>query len=984
MTVKKKSSREKKLNDSTSNSDKSSQKSNTFPVVAIGASAGGLEAFEKFFTHLSKNTGMAYVVITHLDRDHISILPELIRKYTSLSVVAIKSGMTIKRDTVYIIPPKKNITIQHGILNLVEQAEPHYKNLPVSFFFDSLAKDKGENAIAIILSGSGSDGALGLQKIKEYGGLSIAQDPLTAGFDSMPRNAINTGLVDYVMEAEAIPQQLTKFVNYGKITEGKISPELQQILVLLRVHTGHDFSNYKLNTVCRRVEKQMYGHSIETLSDYVRFLRANPYEIDNLFKDLLIGVTRFFRDADAFDVLKYKVLPLLLKDKPKNYVIRVWVPACSTGEEAYSIAIVLRECMDEMKKYFNVQIFATDIDSTALEIARGGFYPEAISVDVSTERLKRFFIKDSNQYKIKKDIRNTVIFGAQNIVKDPPFTRLDLICCRNLLIYFTAHLQKKILPLFHYSLKPKGILFLGTSEATTGFTDYFQLIAKKWKIFERKSDVSMPHPLMGFDEMPRIYDGSALPIMEQKIIEKKAEFNQSIQTFILDHYMSPYMVINTKGDIIYSHANARYYLHVSKKKNNLNISEHTYREIKMILIPGIRRIELIKKEIVYKNLKIKIGNKKSIINLHMIPITHVKSMRDLILVIFKDADTDKPTESKQNKSSLKKTNIILEEVVQELQYTKENLQATIEELEAGNEELQSANEELQSTNEEIETSKEELQALNEELIIVNTELQNTIDKLTSVNDDINNLFNSTEIAAFFLDNDLKIKRFTPKAQEFIHLIQADIGRPFSHFSSTIKCENLVENAEEVLKTLHQKNYEVESKDNRWYHVRILPYRTLSNMIDGVVITLAEVTKFKEYENKLTRLNHALQDSLTYSEGIINTLREPLLVLNKDMEIISANRSFCKIYKLKESEITGKFLYEIDNKQWDIPELRKLLTKIILDKSFFENYQLNHTFHDGAHKKFLLNARIIHQQKSGEDLIFLVMEYQQCEKTSSMN
>lgn len=923
---------------------------------------------------------LAYVVITHLDRDHISILPDLIKKYTPLPVVAIKENTQVRPGNIYVIPPKKNIVIKNGILNLVKQAEPHYKNFPINFFFHSLAEERGQNAIAIILSGSGSDGTLGLRDIKEYGGLTIVQDPSTASFDSMPRNAISTGLVDYIMPAEDIPLQLDKYLNYERRVEDKVSPALQQILIMLRTHTGHDFSHYKINTIGRRIEKQMHSHHIKNHTEYVRFLRTNTNELDNLFKDLLIGVTRFFRDAEAFAVLKTKLAALLMKKNPKDYGFRVWIPACSTGEEAYSIAIILSECMSEIKKYFTIQIFATDIDLSALEIARRGIYPETISVDVSPDRLKRFFTKEKDHYKIKKEIRSMAIFGGQNIIKDPPFTKLDLISCRNLLIYLNTHLQKKILPLFHCSLKPKGILFLGTSEATAGFTDHFQLIAKKWKIFERKGDVSSSHALLGFDNMSHINDYMPLPPIEQKNMDDKLDFNQAIETYLLDHYILPCIVINNKGDILFSHSSAGDYLRTSEKKNNVNVSDSMYPEIKMALIPAIRRIQLSKKAITYNNIKVKISSKISLINLHVTPITHVAALRGLILVSFEDAMVNKEKKAIRSKASLKMTNVKLGEVLQELQYTKENLQATIEELEAGNEELQSSNEELQSTNEEIETSKEELQSLNEELIIVNTELQSMIDKLATANDDMSNLFNSTEIAAFFLDNELRIKRFTPKAQEFIHLIQADIGRSFSHFSSTIKCEKLVENAKEVLKTLHQKNYEVESKDNRWYHIRILPYRTLGNLIDGVVITLSDITQFKEYENKLSELNNVLQEALTYTENIVDTVREPLLVLSDDLKIISANRSFYNTFKINESETIGKYIYDLNDKQWDIPQLRKYLKKVNVKNQMLENFLLEHDFPKVGYKRFMLNIRKIDNLKSKTNLILLAMGHCDAEKT----
>lgn len=718
----------------------------------------------------------------------------------------------------------------------------------------------------------------------------------------------------------------------------------------------------------------MHKHHIKTLADYVQFLRLNVHEVDNLLKDLLIGVTHFFRDTEAFDLLRYKIFPKFIKNKPADYCIRIWVPGCSTGEEAYSIAMLLHECLCETGKNINFQVFATDIDLNALDIARSGIYPEKISEDINPERLRRFFVKHLNHYKIKKEIRGKVVFGEQNIIKDPPFTKVDLICCRNLLIYLNTQIQKKILPLFHYSLKSKGVLFLGMTEATTGFGDYFQAISNKYKIFERKDVASNSKTLLNFDIVHHSHHTPSLN-SEYEAVNKASNHAEILNNYILNNHVPPFLIVNKHGDIIFSNDHAEQYMRVSKnKKYHFRSLNNACPEIKMALIPILQKVIINEKTVIFENLKVKLPKKMVMINLKVISLAHINALRSLILVIFENTALHKIKELSYGKSS-KKSNVRLGEVIQELQTTKENLQATIEELETGNEELQSANEELQSTNEEIETSKEELQSLNEELIIVNTELQGMIDQLATVNDDINNLFNSTEIAAFFLDNNLLIKRFTPKAQEVMHLIPADIGRPFSHFASTLKYENLMEYASDVLKTLHQKKYEVQSKDDRWYQIRILPYRTLTNVIDGVIITLTDITKFKEYEALLSKTNYALQDSLSFAENVINTVREPLLVLSSDLNIISANRSFYKIFKLdknNESNVIGKFIYEISDKQFDIAELRELLTNVLTKNQIFEDFHLSYNFKKIGHKEFLLNARKIHSHNDNSDLILLTL------------
>lgn len=948
-------------------------KNDKLTIVAIGASAGGLRAFEKFFTHLPK-IGMAYVIITHLARDHESMLPEIIKKYTSLSVQQIKDGMTVKPDTIYVTPVGKNISIQKGILYLIEQSEPHYTNLPITSFFRSLAEDKSENMIAVILSGTGSDGTAALSDIKNYGGITIAQDPSTAEYDGMPRSAINTGLVDYILPVEEIPLQLTKCVRrYGKVKEMKPSQHIQQIFALLRMHTGHDFSNYKINTVIRRVEKQMHGHQIKNLADYVVFLQINPREIDNLFRDLLIGVTRFFRDAEAFDILKIKILPMLLKNKPQNATFRVWIPACSTGEEAYSIGIILYEYMQSKNQYFNVQIFATDIDIQALEYARIGIYPATILTDISPERIEKFFTKeDDGRYKISKEIRSMVVFGEQNIIKDPPFTKLDMISCRNVLIYLNAQLQKKLLPILHYSLKPKGILFLGISEATLGFSDHFKLLSKKWKIFERKDVVTETRSLIELTTLNNDYDRAVLPKVEKKASDSNDRFIQAIERFLLNKYVLPCVVVDKKGHVLFSHGNIDKYFNVERHKENINITDHLNTDIKTAITPVLLRITSQNKPFKCNTIKFSKDNTTAIVNITIALIEDVELLRDLIVILFAEVPSD--SQDFANNHVLTSKNVEIADIATELEFTKENLQATIAQLESGHEELQSTNEELQSTNEEIETSREELQSLNEELIIVNTELQNMIDQLATANDDMTNLFNSTEIAALFLDNALNVKRFTPKAQKFVHLIQSDIGRSISHFSTTIKYTQLVQDAGEVLKTLQEKNVEVMSEDNKWFSIRILPYRTLSNVIDGVVITITDINRYKEYEKKLEQLNEQIKASLTYAENIINTVHEPLLVLDSDLIILSANKSFYKTFKVTEAHAVGKYLCNIKNKQFNTARLMKLLRQVIDDDKSFECLKLKINMPGVAYKDLLLNARKICNQINGAALILLAMEF----------
>lgn len=949
----------------------SKTKKDHFPVVALGASAGGLEAFELFFTHIPKQTGMAYIVITHLDRDHVSMMADLINKYTPMTVLTIVDGVKVMPDTVYVIPPRKNVIIENGTLSLVEQSEPHYSNLPINYFLRSLALDRAENAAAIILSGAGADGLQGARDIKLHGGIVIAQDPLSAKFDSMPTSVINTGNVDFILAPELIPEQLVKWANSGDVKDGKTPIELQQIFTLIRLKTGYDFSSYKLNTICRRIERQMHILHLKSLAEYVLFLRKNPDEVDILYKSLLIGVTRFFRDDEAYEVLQRDIIPEIFNNKPLDYSLRIWVPGCSSGEEVYSIAITMAEYMDAANQHCYIQIFGTDIDTDALTIARSGVYPDAIKHDVSPERLKRFFTKEKNTYKIKKEIRNMVIFGEQNVIKDPPFTKVDLISCRNLLIYLNASLQKKILPVFHYSLKPNGILFLGMSESIAGFADLFESINNKAKFFKKKSIPGVSRAMLGTTQVSHDESAEFHDAQEKVLLDDNSDSYLLFRTYLLDKFVSPYVLINSTGNILFYNDKVNQYLRFTTPHKNINIFDAAHPNIKSILRSALGTAILEKKEVAFHGLSLTPEADFHTFNLKILPLTEIKLLRDHYLVVFEELSEQDVLDVYSSKNVSEKKNKSLAILERELRYTKENLQATIEELESSNEELQSMNEELQSTNEELETSKEELHSLNEELIIMNTELQNRIDQLAIVYDDMTNLFNSTEIATLFLDNKLCVKRFTPKSQEYFHLITTDVGRSIRHFATNIKYERLAEDAEEVLKTLNQKVIEVKSKSGRWLLVRILPYRTISNMIDGVIITLTDITDHKEAEEKLGQLNVALQDALNCSKNIIDMMSVPMLVLSTDLKIISANRAFYKNFQLFPEDVIGKFIYNIS--VWNMASLRTLLEQNFQEDNVFEGVEIETGLSHGGRTKLNLSARKIFNNESGADVILLSLE-----------
>ena len=959
-----------------------------FHVLGIGASAGGLEAFEKFFQNMPPDSGMAFILVPHLDPKHISMMPDIIRKYTEMKVCQIKDGIKIEPNFVYLIPPNKDLAILHGVLQLIEFNSESGLRMRIDYFFRSLAEDQKEKSVCVILSGMGTDGTLGLKAIKSELGMVMVQDPETAKCDSMPRSAIQTGLVDYVLPPEKMPEQIIKYSKHliqgvsPKFipTKRNLTNELQKICILLRSRTGHDFSLYKQNTICRRIERRMNVNQIDNVSNYVRYLQEIPEEIDALFKDILIGVTSFFRDKESFEVLRKNILPELFKNKSNDYSVRIWVSGCSTGEEAYSIAIILREYMEETQKQFDVQIFGTDIDSDAIDSARNAVFPSSISADVSPERLRKFFVKDVDRYRIRKDIREMLIFAQQDVIKDPPFTKLDLLSCRNLLIYMDSELQKKLFPLFHYSIKPDGFLFLGTSETIGEFADLFKVVDKKWKIFKRKDYSSARYRMLEFP-ISRVEEH-----IEKVPDKKRPEFSisQSAEKTLLRYYAPASVIINKSGEILYIHGRTGKYLEPAPGEAHLNIIDMAREGLKLEIPAAIRKVQGGKKEVVVSNLCVKVNGNSHFINLIVRPLDAPFFEGGTIMITFEDVVPPQKLEPYKTRKDLKKgirrkPGNQIEELEKELAYTKESLQTTIEELETSNEELKSTNEELQSTNEELqssneelETSKEELQSLNEEISTVNAELQNKIDDLSIVINDIKNLMDSTEIPTLFLDNNLCIKRFTDSISKLINVIVSDIGRPIGHIVTNLKYDGLVKDANEVINKLIPCERELETKNGQWYLMRIVPYRTVDNVIDGVVIIFLNIHEQKTAVQKVEKLNKQLQQSLDFSENIINTVHEPLIILDSDLKVMSVNNSFYKTFQVTPEETKDRFIYNLGNNQWDIPDLRKLLEEIIPQNNFFENYEIEHEFPKIGHKKFVLNARKLLGTKKDEEKILLAI------------
>ncbi len=835
-----------------------------FPIVGIGASAGGLEALELFLKHVPEGSGMAFVIVQHLDPNHKGIMVELLQRTTPMPVVQVKDRQKVTPDRVYVIPPNKDMSILHGVLHLLEPAAPRGLRLPIDFFLRSLADDCKPRSIGVILSGMGSDGTLGLRAIKENAGVVFVQAPASAKFDGMPRSAIDAGLADVVAPAEELPRRIIGYLKHTPLItepdpsrEGKAQSELEKIFILLRAQTGQDFSLYKRSTIYRRVERRMGLHQLGKIATYVRFLRENPQEIELLFKELLIGVTSFFRDPPAWEQMKDEVIPALLEGHPKGGGLRAWIPGCSTGEEAYSLAMIFKEALEQAKpdRNFSLQVFATDLGREAIDRARAGVYPSNIAADVSPERLRRFFVLEEHGYRVGKEVREMVVFAPQNVIMDPPFTKLDILVCRNLLIYLDQGVQRKLIPLFHYSLNPGGILLLGSAETIGGYTDHFTPLRGKTRLYRRVDSLLHREPV----EFPSSFSPD-LPnaASTQPQARIPGPNLQALADQLLLQRFSPAAVLtNDKGDILYISGRTGKYLEPAAGKANWNIFAMAREGLRFELNRVWQKALRQKSTASLKDVKIGANGGAQALDITVHPIAEPAALKGKVMVVFRDVATPpepkaagKPPRASAHSDRLKALERELQQAREEVQTSREEMQTSQEELKSMNEELQSTNEELQSTNEELTTSKEEMQSLNEELQTVNHELQAKVDELSQANNDMKNLLNSTEIATLFLDGALNVRRFTTQTTRIIKLIPGDAGRPLTDITTNLDYPELSADAREVLRTLVFTEKQVPTRDGRWFLVRTMPYRTLENRIDGVVITFSNITAAKTLEAQL--------------------------------------------------------------------------------------------------------------------------------------
>jgi len=837
-------------------------------IVGLGASAGGLGPLEEFLAHVPAHSGFAYVVVQHMDPTHKAMLGELLQRVTPMPVREVSDSQQVQVDTVYVIPPNTEITLSEGnFLHLAPPSQPRGLRLPIDVLFSSLARELGERAIGVVLSGMGSDGTLGLQAIRMQGGLTVAQQPESAQFDAMPRSAIAAGCVDIVaLPADlpahilrvAAPQAAAAPVQPVPAGDTTPLPALSAILALLHQQTRHDLTLYKPSTLVRRIARRMAVHGLDTMEAYAALLRENPQEVELLFKELLIGVTAFFRDPEVWQDLQDTVLPALLARRSgEGKRLRAWVVGCSTGEEAYSLAMAFTECVEAQPEFAacQLQVFATDLGADAIAVARRGHYPAAIARDLSPQRLARFFTDRAGGYQIDASLREMVLFAQHDVILDPPFTRLDILSCRNLMIYFGAALQQRLVPLFHYSLRPGGVLLLGGSETVGRAQALFRPLHLKSRLYWRNEHGSA----IGGVVFPTTQRRSSSRTTAQEAQEAQlpmsspppANLQSLADQVLLQVFSPPAVLVNEGGDIVYISGRTGRYLEPAAGKANWNIHVMARPGIRAQLAAALRTTLQEKKAVELRGLRLE-GEANATVDVTVSAIQQPKALEGMVMVVFRDVPASPRSRRGKGHAVDPAVSDELARAGEEIRALRQEMHASQEELQAANEELQSTNEELQSANEELTTSKEEAQSMNEELQTINGELQSKLDDLALAQSDMQNLLNSTEIATLFLDNHLNVRRFTEKIARVVHLREGDIGRPLSELATTLIYPDLFADVQETLRTLAFSEKQIATTDGRWYSVRIMPYRTLANVIQGAVITFVDITVAKELESRLRK------------------------------------------------------------------------------------------------------------------------------------
>ena len=956
-----------------------------FPIVGVAASAGGLEAFTQLLSQLPTDTGMAFVLIQHLSPDHESLLTEILARATRMPVSQVQNKMTVEQNHVYVIPPNTKMILSEGTLQLSPREKVFGKYMPGDAFFTSLAADRGSKAIAVVLSGGDGDGSLGLKAIKAGGGVTFAQCEDTAKFDSMPHTAVATGNVDFVMPPEKIAKELVNLSRNPMVahpqplisTEELLKPgeALATIFALLRSTTGVDFSHYKPNTLDRRIQRRMLLYKLEHLEDYAAYLQTHPVEVKALYEEILIHVTSFFRDFEAFDLLKDLVFPTITQNKSAEFPIRIWVAGCSTGEEVYSIAICLLEFLANQAIQPPIQIFATDISELAIEKARAGVYQENQMVEVSAERRRRFFYTlEEGSYQITKAVRELCVFARQDLGSDPPFSNLDLISCRNVLIYLGDSLQRRIMPIFHYSLNSTGFLLLGTSEGTGQDSNLFTPIDKKHKIYAKKLTETRPTFSFAPSSYPISKVGDRQPTQASP---EEFDLQKKVDQLIVGHYASVGVVVNDQMQVLQLRGGIDRYLRLAPGAANLNLFNLVRQSLLVELRAAIYQAQSQEQTVSRDGLLLEEGDHSILVNLRVIPF-RAPTEKLHFLVLFEEralAISPSPIDLGSSQRDLEQENTQLRQqlasAIQERVATQEYLQAVIQEqeytnqdLKVANEEILSSNEELQSTNEELETAKEEIQATNEELNTINEELSSRNLELHQTNNDLTNLLASINIPVLMLTQDLRIRRFTPMAQRLFNFIPTDAGRPLSDIRANLNISDLEPLILEVLETLVVKELEVQTQGGYWYTLRIRPYRTIENQIDGVVLVLLDIDALK-------RSAVTLEEARNYAEAIVETVQVPLIMLESDLRVNKANRAFYETFQVSLPETAQSLIFELGNGQWNIPRLRLLLEEISASDTTVYDFEVEHEFEQIGRKTMLINGWKIIQEGDAERILLSI-------------
>jgi two-component system CheB/CheR fusion protein len=945
-------------------------------VVGLGASAGGLAALEQFFGRVSPATGLAFVVVQHLDPEHASALVELLQRVARIPVVEVSDELKVSADTIHVIPPNREMELFDGTLLLTVPNAPRGQRMAVDGFFRSLADERGAQAIGVVLSGTGSDGALGLQAIHDAGGICMAQEPGSAKFDGMPSAALRAVPGSLVAPAAKLPDLLARSLRTlprralppGR--RGDRGAGLGEILAILRTSTGRDFSLYRRNSVLRRVERRMAAAGLERVDAYARLLRERPEEVKTLFDELLINVTRFFRDPEAFDALQAEVLARLVEGKASGEELRVWVGGCASGEEAYTIAILLRERMEQVGHEVKVQIYGTDLDQNAISAARAGVYPASIAQDVSPERLRRFFVSEQAGYRVRKQIREQVVFAVQDLIKDPPFTRLDLVSCRNVFIYMEPELQARILTLFHYALRPGGLLFLSPAEGIGDHGDLFATVDRRWRIFRAQRNVSSARSVLTSGLSWVKHPGSS----EDMTKTPTSDYAELTRRLLLQHVTPAAVLTDRAGTILFVHGETRHFLRPAPGQPSLSVAEMAVDGLQLEIRAAILRAAKGGKVVRRAGIPINSRGVTQSIDLTVRPIVRGARSPEFLLLSFEEARAAPPT--KAGGATVKAGRggtVRLQALTRELAYAKESHRATVEEYQTSHEELQSTNEELQSTNEELQasneelvTAKEELQSVNEELTTVNAELQAKVDQLNVTQDDLKNLFDATSVGTIFLDVELRIKRFTREADRVFRLVPSDLGRPLADIKSNVVENDLLIEAQAVLDSLVPVERQVRCVDGTWFLARLQPYRTRDDAIRGVVLTFSDISRRMEAE-----ANARAEREL--AERIVDAVRDPLLVLDGALRVVFASRSFHATFGTTPEAAAGRPVYELADRRLDLPGLRDLLEGVLPRDQVFERFEIAEQAPDGSPRRWYLNGRRIGGTAGAARLILLGFE-----------